>query len=123
MSLKSQTWDHQLKVPPGELVLRIFTSRKKIYRPQPGLNPRTLDLKASTLSRDHQGPLFTTIKRKVKNLKSKKKLNKSKIRGKKIKKLGVEGLNPRTLDLEASTLPRDHRGRLFTTIKRKVKKS
>ena len=28
MSLKSQTRDPQLKVPPGGLVLRIFTSRK-----------------------------------------------------------------------------------------------
>ena len=28
MSLKSQTWDHQLKVPAGGLVLRIFTSWK-----------------------------------------------------------------------------------------------
>ena len=28
-SLKSQTWDHQLKVPPGGLGLRIFTSWKK----------------------------------------------------------------------------------------------
>ena len=26
MSLNSQTWDPQLKVPPGGLVLRIFTT-------------------------------------------------------------------------------------------------
>ena len=45
-SLKSQTRDPQLKVPPGGLVLRIFTNLKKILRPQWGLNPRTLDLEA-----------------------------------------------------------------------------
>ena len=28
---------------------------EKIYRPQPGLNPRTLDLEVSTLPRDHRG--------------------------------------------------------------------
>ena len=27
----------------------------KIHRPQPGLNPQTLDLKASTLPQDHRG--------------------------------------------------------------------
>ena len=47
----------QLKVPPGELVLRIFTSWK-IHRPQSGLNPRTLDLEASTLPRDHRDRLM-----------------------------------------------------------------
>ena len=41
MSLKYQTRDPQLKVPPGGLVLRIFTSTK-IHRPQSDLNPRTL---------------------------------------------------------------------------------
>ena len=40
-SMKSQTRDPHLKVPPG--------------RPQPDLNPRTLDLEASTLPRDHRG--------------------------------------------------------------------
>ena len=44
MDLKSQTQDPYLKVPP-----------EKIHRPQPDLNPRTLDLEASTLPRDHRG--------------------------------------------------------------------
>jgi hypothetical protein len=30
MSLKSQTWDTQLKVPSGELLLRIFRSSKNL---------------------------------------------------------------------------------------------
>ena len=54
MSLKSQTRETQLKVPPEGLVLRIFTSWK-IHRPQPGLNPRTLDLEASNLPQEHRG--------------------------------------------------------------------
>ena len=53
-SLKSQTRDLRLKVPPGGLVLRTFTSWK-IHRPQPDLKPRTLDFEASTLPRDHRG--------------------------------------------------------------------
>ena len=53
-SLKSQTLDPKLKVPPGGLVLRISTSWKKFILLQPGLNPQTLDLEASTLSRDRQ---------------------------------------------------------------------
>ena len=52
-SLKSQTRDLQVKVPPGGLVLRIFTSLK-IHRPQLDLNPQTLNLEASTLPRDHR---------------------------------------------------------------------
>ena len=32
-----------------------FLLPEKIHRPQPGLNPRTLDPEASTLSRDHRG--------------------------------------------------------------------
>ena len=38
MSLKSQTWDLQLKVPPGGLVFRILHP-EKIHQPQLGLNP------------------------------------------------------------------------------------
>ena len=46
--------DSPLKVPPGGLVFRIFTSWK-IHRPQPDLNPRTFDVEASMLHRDHRG--------------------------------------------------------------------
>ena len=53
-SLKSQTRYPQVKVPPGGLVLKIFTSWK-VHRRQSGLNPRILDLEASTLPRDHRG--------------------------------------------------------------------
>ena len=53
-SLKSQTQDPQLKFPPGGLVLRV-SRPEKIHRPQPGLNPRTIDLEATTLPRDHRG--------------------------------------------------------------------
>ena len=53
MSLKSHSQDSQPKVPPGGLVLRIFTP-EKIHRPQSGLNMRTLVLEASTLPRDHR---------------------------------------------------------------------
>ena len=35
-----------------------FLRPEKIHRPQSGLNPRTLDLEASTLPRDHRGRLF-----------------------------------------------------------------
>ena len=58
--VKSQTWDPQLKVRPGGLVFRIFLHPEKIHRPQPGLNPRTLDLEASTVPRDHRGRLAFT---------------------------------------------------------------
>ena len=34
---------------------------EKIHRPQPGLNPRTLDIEASTLPRDHLGRLPPTL--------------------------------------------------------------
>ena len=57
MSLKSHSQDSQPKVPPGGLVLRIFTP-EKIHRPQPDFNPRTLDLEAITLPRDHRGRLY-----------------------------------------------------------------
>ena len=60
-SLKSQTRDPQLKVPPGGLVLRIFMSWK-IHRPQPGLNPRTLDLEASTLPLYYRGRLWYILR-------------------------------------------------------------
>ena len=46
-SLKSQTRDPQRpKVPPGGAKDYYFL--KKIHRPQPGLNQRTLDLEART---------------------------------------------------------------------------
>ena len=61
-SLKSQTLNLRLKVPPGRFMLRIFTSWK-IHRHQPNLNPRTLDLEASTLPRDYRGR-----RRQLKNL-------------------------------------------------------
>ena len=48
MSLKSQTRDPWLKVPPRGLV------QKKIHRPQLDLNLWTLDLEANTLSWDHR---------------------------------------------------------------------
>ena len=38
-----------------------FIRPKKIHRPQPGLNSRTLDLEASTLPRDHRGRLSVTL--------------------------------------------------------------
>ena len=43
-----------LKSLPEDLCSR-FLRHEKIHRPQPDLNPRTLDLEASTLSRDHRG--------------------------------------------------------------------
>ena len=51
MSLKSQTRDPQLKIPPGGLCSG-FLHPEKIHRLQPGLNLRTLDLEASALPRD-----------------------------------------------------------------------
>ena len=56
-SLKSQTRNPRLKILPGWLVLRGFTSWK-IHRPQPDLNPWTLDLEANTLLRNHRGLLY-----------------------------------------------------------------
>ena len=56
MSLKSQTRDPQLKVPPKDLCSG-FLRPEKIHRPQSGLNTRTLDFEASTLLRDHRGRL------------------------------------------------------------------
>ena len=47
MSLKSQTQDPQLEDLCSEIL-----HPEKIHRPQPGLNVRTLDLKASMLPRD-----------------------------------------------------------------------
>ena len=53
-SLKSQTRDPQIKVLPEDLCSG-FLRPEKIHRTQPDLNPRTLDLETSTLSRDHRG--------------------------------------------------------------------
>ena len=52
-SLKSQTRDPQIKVPPEDLCSG-FLRPETIHRPQSGLNPRTLDLEARTLPRDHR---------------------------------------------------------------------
>ena len=38
-----------------------FLCPEKIHRPQPVLNPRTLDLEASTLPRDHRGRHWTML--------------------------------------------------------------
>ena len=54
-SLKSQTRVPQLKIPE-DLCWR-FLHPEKIHRPQPGLNPRALDLEASIVPRDHRGRL------------------------------------------------------------------
>ena len=62
--MKSQTWDPQLKVPPGGLVLRFFCP-KKIHRPQPGLNPRTLDLETSMLPLVHTLPLNSGFTKEI----------------------------------------------------------
>ena len=53
-SLKSQTRDPSLKSLP-ENFSSGFLCPEKIHRPQPRLNPRTLDLEASTLPGDHRG--------------------------------------------------------------------
>ena len=54
-SLKSRTRDPQLKVSLPEDLCSGFLRPEKLHRPQPGLNPRTFDLKASTLPRDYRG--------------------------------------------------------------------
>jgi hypothetical protein len=54
MSLKSKTRDPSLKSLPEDLCSGFFRP-EKIDRPQPDLNPRILDLEASTLTRDHWG--------------------------------------------------------------------
>jgi hypothetical protein len=51
MSLKSQTWDPQLKVPP-----RGFLRPEKNQSTSVGFEP--LDLETSTVPRDHQGLLL-----------------------------------------------------------------
>ena len=51
-SVKSQTREPRLKV------------QKQINRPQPGWNPRTLDVEASTLPGDHRGRL-TILRLKI----------------------------------------------------------
>ena len=38
-----------------------FLRSEKLHRPQSGLNPLTLDLEASTLPRDHRGPLILLL--------------------------------------------------------------
>ena len=54
-SLKFQTRDHQLKLPPGGLVLRIFTSWKKsIYLSRVSTREPWI-FEASTVPRDHRG--------------------------------------------------------------------
>ena len=57
MSLKSQFRDPSLKSLPEDLCSE-FLRPEKIHQPQPGLNPRTLDLEAITLPRDHRGRLL-----------------------------------------------------------------
>ena len=52
-SLKSQTRNLSLKSLPEDLCSGVYLL-KKINRPKPDLNPRTLALKASTLPRDHR---------------------------------------------------------------------
>ena len=58
MSLKSylRLGTPSLKSFPEDLCSG-FLRPEKIHRPQPDLNPRTLDLEGSTLSRDHRGRL------------------------------------------------------------------
>ena len=51
--LKSQTREPRVKVPPGGLVLRIFTSWKNPTT-SAGFEPTNLDLEVSTLPRDHR---------------------------------------------------------------------
>ena len=49
-----------LKSLPEDLISR-FLRPEKIHRPLRGLNPRTLDLEAITLPRDHRGRLTRPI--------------------------------------------------------------
>ena len=60
MSLKSQAGAPSLKSLPEDLCLGILRP-EKIYRPQSGLNLRTLDLEASKLPRYHRGQLATEV--------------------------------------------------------------
>ena len=53
MSLKSQTQDPSLKSLLEDLCSG-YLHPEKIHQPQLGLNPRTLDLKASMLPQDHK---------------------------------------------------------------------
>ena len=59
-SLKSQTQDPRLKTLQEDLCSG-FTRPEKIHRPQPDVNPRTSDLEASTLPRDHRDRLLFTL--------------------------------------------------------------
>ena len=64
-SLRFQARDPQPKVPPGGLVLRIFFFPEKIHRSQQSFNPRSLDLDAKKLSRDHRGRLSWPLRNNV----------------------------------------------------------
>ena len=57
MSLKSHSWDSRFKVPLEDLGSGLYRA-EKIHLPQPDLNPRIMDLEASTVPRDHQGRQF-----------------------------------------------------------------
>ena len=59
---ENSTRDPSLKSLPEDLCSG-FLCPEKIHRPQPGLNPRTLDLEVSTLPRDHRGRLSFYINR------------------------------------------------------------
>ena len=50
-SLKSQTWNPSLKSLPEDCAQDFYVLKKKIHWPQPGFNPRTLDLEAGTYHR------------------------------------------------------------------------
>ena len=58
MSLKSQTRDPQLKVPP---CAQDFYVLKKSIDLSRGLNPRILDLEAITLPQVHRGRLVVVV--------------------------------------------------------------
>ena len=59
----SEIWlgSPSLKFLPEDLCSG-FLHPEKIHRPQPGLNPRTLDLEAKTLPRNHRGRLLNNEK-------------------------------------------------------------
>ena len=60
MSQKSQTRDPSLKSLPKDLC-SVVLRPEKIHRPQPGLNPRILDLEENTSPRDHRGRLGSVV--------------------------------------------------------------
>ena len=49
--------DPEISESLAEDLCSVFLRPEKIHRPQLGLNPRTLDLEASTLPRDHRNRL------------------------------------------------------------------